>query len=240
MRYSRRPVSGPRGGCGRPAGIAFGIDQIELVFDRDDGRESERAKSLELVFEDAAWIAKESCAAVLEHAQLHLRDVALPRHGDKSPGNRHAWPIRVAVIEAEASRLNRAALDVEREHRAGQGHAACEHRGDTRAVDPLAALDGVQIVHIRVDEPDLRIIGQEALELTDAGAGHNGLSVYYFRRRFSGGRLSICPGAAGRQTGKNPELSPFAAAFAPAIPLLRDRSSCGLMTTLARVAGEGS
>ena len=147
VRYSRRPVSGPRGGCGSPAALRSRVDQIELVFDRDDRRESERAQGLELLFEDAARIAEEARAVVFEHAQLHLRDVVLPRHRHERSGNRHAGTIRVAVIESEAGGLDGAALDVEREHRAGQGHAAREHAGDTRAVDPLAAFDGVQVVH---------------------------------------------------------------------------------------------
>ena len=86
-------------------------------------------------------------------------------------GNRHAGPVGIAVGEAEAGVFDRAALDVEREHRAGQGHAAREHAGDAGAIDALAALDRVQIVHEGVEEPHLGMVGEKALEL---GFGRRG------------------------------------------------------------------
>ena len=113
-------------------GSALRVDQVELVLDRDHRRQSERRESRQLILEHAARVAEEALAIVVEHAQLQLRDVGLPGHGHQRAGDGHAGTIGIAVVEAQAGVLDGAAVDVEREHRAGQRHALGEDRGECR------------------------------------------------------------------------------------------------------------
>jgi hypothetical protein len=149
------------------------IDEIELVLDRHDGRETERAQGSNLFREQVTRVAEEGSAIGLEHRKLHLRNVALPRHRHERARYRHARPIRVPVREAEPRRLDGAAFDVEREHGSRQRHAAREHARDARAIDALAALDRIEVVHERVEKAHLRMSGEEAIQFGSGGGRHD-------------------------------------------------------------------
>ena len=81
------------------------------------------------------------------------------------------------------------------------------------------------------------MVGQEALEVGIGGARHVSLGVYYFRRRVAPRRCSICRCGMRRQTGQMAELAPFTGLHRAMHRPARDPVRCGLMTSLALVAG---
>ena len=148
-------------------------------------------------------------------------------------GDGHARPVGIAIGEAQAGGFDRAALDIEREHRAGQRHAALEHAGDAGAVDALAALDRVEIVHERVEEAHLRMLGQEALEVGSAARVMR-VSVFIIfdaERRRGAAAYAAC--SAGRQTRQTADLGHSAGPCGPRIGSAGTPVRCGLMAALA-------
>ena len=191
--------------------------------------------------EHVARIAEESAAVVLVHASAApARRRSARARAPACPGigmqGRSASPSANPRPVASTVPPSMSSANIE----PGRGMPRVNTPAMSAAIDALAALDRIQVVHERVEEPDLGMIGEKALELGFGGAGHKGLGVYYFRRRYSAGRRSICRARERpRKPGKSPELGPAAAASRLPSRSGRTPSSCGLMATLARVAGAG-
>ncbi len=165
MRNSRRL----RQALGGP----FAVDEIELVFDRDDRRQAERRHAFEHGGEYVARITEEGPPVRFVHRNLQLREwVFLPGNPHQAARDGVARAVGVAVVEAETGRLHGAAEDVEREHRSGQQHAAAVGRFDAGAIEPLAAFDRVQVVHEHVEVPRFGVRLEEAREF-GAGVAHH-------------------------------------------------------------------
>jgi hypothetical protein len=143
--------------------IALDIHEVELVFDGHHRRERQVRESRQHIRKQMTRVAEKRRAILFVHRELNLCDVGLPGHGDQRLGNRHARPICIAVRKPQSRGLDRPAFDVEREHRAGEGHTTFENPRDIAAVDSLAALHRVQIVHERIEEPHLGVLDEETL-----------------------------------------------------------------------------
>ena len=104
-------------------------------------------------FEHVARIAVKRRPVMLVHADLHLRDLfAQPRHGDQCAGDRQANTVGVALIEAKAGGLDRAAQHVEREHGAGQQQPVAVHALEFADGYPLAARNAHLVGEQQVDK----------------------------------------------------------------------------------------
>ena len=159
-------------------------------------------------------------------------------HGHQRAGNRHAGTIRVAVGEPQAGGLDGAAFDVEREHRAGQRHAAREHAARCRR-DRCACrappCSGRSRTRRRTAPRDGR--PGSARVRCSAAPVIRSRGVYYFRRQFGAGRGSICPRELGPANGRIGQIRACAAPCRACIGLSRSPLSCGLMAALGPVAG---
>ena len=145
-------------------GRALGIHEIELEFDRDDRPPAASCVTLEHGIEHMARIAEKRLAIVVQHLHLELRDGrAHPGCGKQAARNRQAGPVGVALVEAEAGGLDRAAHDVEREHRARQVHALVVDRGEVGNVHALAAQDAAEVGQQQVHDLDRGARGEESL-----------------------------------------------------------------------------
>ena len=157
VRVSRRPGQGRAGRLCVAFGGALRVDEIELEFERDDRRPAARGVALEHGIEDVARVAIERRAVVIEHLDLELRDAwAHPRGREKRLCDRHAGPVGVAFVKAEAGCLDRAAEHVERKHRSGQGNAPLIDARKIGTIDPLAAQHAAEIGQQKVDRPGPR------------------------------------------------------------------------------------
>src|SRR5690606_8835212 len=138
---------------------ALWIEQVELQLDCDHRRQTQRAESIEYAREHMAWIAEKRCAVVVVHRDLNLRYafVRAPRRGQERAWNRQAAAVRIALVEAEAGLLDRAAEHIEREHRTGQEKAAAPERGRLMQRHALAPKDAVEVRQQDVDEARLRL-----------------------------------------------------------------------------------
>jgi hypothetical protein len=178
----------------------FAVDEIELVFDGHYRGQAEGEQALEFQFQQRARIAEETRAVVIEHAQLQLRHVGLPGNRHQSARDGHAGTVGIAIRESKSRGLHRSAFHVECEHRAGQGHAACEHPGDIRAVDALAALHGVQIVDERFEESHPGWAAKKRSSSSSTARVIRSRVFIIFDALSAPGRGSICPRPEGRQT----------------------------------------
>lgn len=169
----------------------FAIDEVELVLQRDDRREVQAMEAIEHARQHMARVGEEGSTVGLVHRDLDLGDaVALPRHGDERTGQGLAGTIGVALVEPKTARLDGAALDIEREHRTRQRHALGVKSWQRLPLDPLAALDAVEVVQEDVDVPRVGMACEELLELGESAHGGSSVSP------------DTTPGEAPEHTGR--------------------------------------
>ena len=161
-------------------GRTLDVDEVELELDRDHRRPAARGIAVEHGIQRVARVAVERPAVVVEHLHLQLRDArSHPGGGVEGPGNGYASAVGVALVEPKAGGLDRAAEDVEGEHRAGQEHAPLVDAWQVSPVDALAAQHAAEIGEQEVDDPHRRTRREESLGIRKlvANQGHESPAV---------------------------------------------------------------
>ena len=156
-------------------GRTLDVDEIELELDRDHRRPAARGIAVEHRIQRVARVAVERPAVVIEHLHLQLRDArSHPWGGVEGPGNGYAGAVGVALVEPKAGGLDRAAEDVEGEHRTRQEHAPLIDARQVGPVDALAAQHAAEIGEQEVDDPHRRTRSEESLGIRKlvADQGH--------------------------------------------------------------------
>ncbi len=116
--------------------------------------------------QQVARIAVERPAIGFVHGDLCLADAVIqPGHIDQRAGNGHAGPVRVALVEAQAGFLHRAAGHIDGEHRSGQQHSGAERCRRAGQVQALAAIHAIEVVQQQIQEAQRGSGGEKGFQL---------------------------------------------------------------------------